>query len=106
MMDPDRELTCRNCERRFPADEMDRLRWCDRCRAVVVRRATLVGRAVGLIAALALLAWILTAIGAAPRFLVAWAILLAAVYFFVYKLTQRVAFEIIRSIGVRPPPAE
>ena len=27
-----------------------------------------------------------------------------AAYFFVYKLTQRVAFELIRARGVPPPP--
>lgn len=105
-MEPDRQVACRNCGRSYPADELDRARWCERCRAVVIRRATIAGRAVGLIASLGLLAWIMTTIGSNPRFLVAWGILLAAVYFFVYKLTQRVAFEIIRGMGVRRPPAE
>ena len=105
-MDPDRQLACRNCGRSYTLDELDRARWCERCRAVVIRRATILGRALGLVASLALLAWILTAVGASPRFLVAWGILVFAVYFFVYKVTQRVAFEIIRGIGVRRPPAE
>jgi hypothetical protein len=106
VIDPDRQIACRNCGRTYGADQLDRARWCERCREVVIRRATLLGRALGLIAALALLAWVLTTIGSAPRFLVAWGILLAAVYFFVYKVTQRVAFEIIRGVGVRRPPAD
>lgn len=102
----DVQAACRNCGRHHPREELDRLRWCEACRAVVVRRATLVGRIAGLLTALALLAWILTAIGPSPRFLVAWGILIASVYFFVYKLVQRVAFEAIRGMGVRRPPAD
>jgi hypothetical protein len=100
---PDAEIACRNCGRTYPSDRLDRLRWCDLCRAVVVRRATIVGRLTGLVAAIGLMAWIIVVIGPSPRFIIAWGILLAAIYFFVYKLTQRVAFEIIRGRGVRPP---
>lgn len=102
MTSPEQELACRNCGRRYPTERLDRLRWCDRCREIVVRRATIVGRLVGLLAAVGLLVWIVLMVGAAPRFMVVWGILIGAVYFFVYKLTQRVAFEIIRSRGVRP----
>jgi hypothetical protein len=102
--DADREAECRNCGRPHPRQDLDRLRWCGECRGIVVRRATLVGRIFGLLAAVGLLAWVVTGFGAAPRFMVAWLILVAAVYFFVYKLIQRVAFEIIRARGVRPRP--
>lgn len=100
--DPGRELQCRNCGRPRPAEALDRLRWCESCRRVVVRRATLVGRLAGIAAALALIAWIALVIGPSSRFLMGWLVLVAAVYFFVYKLTQRVAFELIRARGVSP----
>jgi apolipoprotein N-acyltransferase len=103
--DSDRVLACRNCGREYPSSRLDRQRWCDRCRREVVRRATRVGRLAGLLGALALIGWLAVSLGSAPRFLVGWAVLVAAVYFFLYKLTQRVAFEVIRSRGV-PPPEE
>ncbi len=50
--------------------------------------------------------WILATVGTAPRFLVGWLALVAATYFFLYTLTRRVAFEVIRGRGVEPPPGE
>jgi hypothetical protein len=81
--------------------------WCPDCRRVVIRRATWFGQGVGLLAALSLALWIFSLVGPSPRFLMAYLIMVVAAYFFLYKLTQRVAFEIIRSRGVPPPvPAE
>lgn len=100
----DRPATCRNCGRERPADRLDRLRWCDRCRREVIRRATTVARITAVLGTLLLMVWVLTAIGPTPRFLIGWLVLIAAVYFFLYKLTQRVAFEVIRARGVSPPP--
>jgi hypothetical protein len=100
----DRSAACRNCGRERPADRLDRLRWCDRCRREVIRRATVVARLTAVAGTLLLMIWILTAIGPTPRFLIGWLVLIAAVYFFLYKLTQRVAFEVIRARGVPPPP--
>ena len=99
----DRELECRNCARTYPGDRLDRQRWCDACRAIVVRRATVVGRVAGLLGALGLMTWIFTSFGTAPRFLVGWLALVAAAYFFLYTLVRRVAFEVIRGRGVKPP---
>jgi amino acid transporter len=99
----DRSATCRNCGR--AATRLDRQRWCDRCRREVVRRASRAARIVAIVAALLLMAWILLFVGPTPRFLMGWLVLIAAVYFFVYKLAQRVAFEVVRGRGV-PPPEE
>ncbi len=100
----DRSGTCRNCGRERPADRLDRLRWCDRCRREVVRRSSVVARMVAIAGALLTMAWIFFFIGPSPRFLMGWLVLIAALYFFLSKLTQRVAFEVIRGRGV--PPAE
>jgi hypothetical protein len=100
---PDRPAACRNCGR--PSTRLDRQRWCDRCRREVVRRATVVARIAGVTGALLLMAWIVLFVGPTPRFLMGWLVLIAAVYFFLYKLTQRVAFEVVRGRGV-PPPEE
>jgi hypothetical protein len=94
---------CRNCGRSYPADRLDRHRWCERCRAEVVRRATVVARVTALGGSLLLMIWILATVGTAPRFLVGWLALVAATYFFLYTLTRRVAFEVIRGRGVPPP---
>jgi hypothetical protein len=96
-------VECRNCGREHADDRLDRHRWCTACRAEVVRRATRVGRLVGFVSAFLLMLWVFFAISASPRFLMAWLALVVATYFFVYKLTQRVAFEVIRGRGVPPP---
>jgi hypothetical protein len=100
------EHECRNCGRLFPGNKLDRRMWCQDCRQVVIRRATWVGQGVGLLTALLLALWIYSLVGPAPRFLMAYAVMVVAAYFFLFKLTQRVAFEVIRSRGVPPPPTE
>jgi hypothetical protein len=102
----DEEFECANCRRLFPAAELDQSRWCPDCRAIVVRRATIVGRLSGIIFATALGIWIFSVVGAGSRFLMAYVIMIAAAYFFLFKLTQRVAFEVIRSRGVPPPKTD
>ena len=94
---------CRNCGRPFPPSQLDRRFWCPDCRAAVIRRASTVARLCAFFIALALAAWIYYLVGPAPRFLVAYIVMVIAAYFFVYKLTQRVAFEVIRARGVPPP---
>jgi DNA-directed RNA polymerase subunit RPC12/RpoP len=98
------EYPCRNCGREFPGAQLDRRMWCGDCRRVVIRRATYAGQAVGLLTAIVLAIWIFSLVGSSPRFLMAYLVMVVAAYFFLYKLTQRVAFEIIRSRGVPPPP--
>ena len=80
--------------------------WCTNCRREVIRRATLVARLVGLVTAGALGVWIFSMVGPSPRFLMAYLVMIAAAYFFLFKLTQRVAFEVIRGRGVPPPEIE
>lgn len=80
--------------------------WCPECRREVIRRATRVARIIGLLTALSLALWIYSITGPAPRFLMAYVLMVVAAYFFLYKLTQRVAFEIIRARGVPPPHQE
>jgi DNA-directed RNA polymerase subunit RPC12/RpoP len=97
------DYACRNCGRQFPATQLDRRMWCTECRREVIRRATWVARLVGLVAAAALAFWIFTLVGTSPRFLMVYLVMIAAAYFFLFKLTQRVAFEVIRGRGVPPP---
>lgn len=87
----------------MPPDRLDRHRWCDRCRAEVVRRATLFARVTAVGGSILLMVWIFVTVGSAPRFLVGWLALVAATYFFLYTLIRRVAFEVIRGRGVNPP---
>jgi DNA-directed RNA polymerase subunit RPC12/RpoP len=94
---------CRNCGREFPGARLDRRMWCPDCRKEVIRRATRIGQAVGIVSALALMAWIFSLVGPSPRFMMVYLIMIVAAYFFLFKLTQRVAFEIIRGRGVPPP---
>lgn len=77
--------------------------WCPDCRREVIRRATVFGRIAGALAAIGLALYVFSLVGTSSRFMMAYFVMIAAAYFFVYKLTQRVAFEIIRSRGVPPP---
>lgn len=95
-------IECANCHRAYPASKLDRRMWCPDCRGIVIRKAALIARIVSFVSALALTGWVVYLVGSAPRFLIIYAVMVVAAYFFVYKLTQRVAFEIIRSRGVEP----
>jgi hypothetical protein len=90
----------------FPGTRLDRSMWCPDCRQVVIRRATLAGQGVGLLTAVLLAIWIFSMVGSSPRFLMVYAVMVVAAYFFLFKLTQRVAFELIRSRGVPPPEVD
>jgi hypothetical protein len=95
--------TCRNCRQPRDATTLDRFGWCPRCRAVVIRRATLAARVVAALGLAGAAYWVFAAIDPGPRSLIVWLILLVALYAVLYKVTQRVAFEVVRSRGVRPP---
>ncbi len=96
--------SCRNCGIEFPADELDANGWCASCRQVVVRRATLVARIAGAVVAVIIAVRIFFYVVPSERFFVFWLALIALAYYLVYKITRRVAFEVIRGRGV--PPAE
>ena len=100
------ERPCKNCRRTFPESQLDPRFWCHDCRRVVIRRATWIARAVGLLVALPLAVWTVAAAGASHRFFILFVVLIMAAYFITYKVVQRVAFEAIRSRGVPPPKVE
>ena len=105
MSQSDRSAPCRNCGREYPADRLDPRRWCPLCRREVIRRATRAARTAAVIATVALMLFMFATVGPSPRFLIGWLVLLGVTYVFVYKLGQRVAFEVIRGRGVPPPEA-
>ena len=96
---------CRNCGRVPQDGELDHFGWCNRCRAAVIRRATWAARVAATVVTLLFAGWVFAVLDPGPRILIVWLVLIAAVYFLVYKLTQRVSFEAIRARGV-PPPEE
>jgi hypothetical protein len=97
------EVPCRNCSQPRDPAALDQFGWCPRCRAVVVRRATLAARVVAALGLAISAYWVFSSVDPGPRSLMLWLIALVAVYALLYKVTQRVAFEVIRSRGVRPP---
>ena len=103
MSEPSGEAACRNCGQPREANELDQFAWCPRCRGVVIRRATLAARVVAALGLAGAAYWVFEAIDPGPRSLIVWIILLVALYTVLYKVTQRVAFEVVRSRGVRPP---
>ena len=100
----DTQHPCRNCGREWPPAQLDRRFWCPDCRAVVVRRSATIARFTALAVALGLTFWIYTLVGSTPQFLLVYIVMVVLAYFFVRRLTQRVAFELIRARGVPPPP--
>ena len=94
---------CRNCREPRSEEALDQFGWCGACRAVVVRRATLIGRLAGIVTATLFGIWVFDSIAPGPRTMIFWLVLIGAVYFLLYKVVQRVSFEMIRSRGVPPP---
>ena len=103
MSDAPAEAACRNCAQPRDATTLDQFGWCQRCRAIVIRRATLAARVVAALGLAGAAYWVFAVVDPGPRSLIVWLILLVAVYGLLYKVTQRVAFEVIRARGVRPP---
>ena len=97
------EVACRNCGQPREATTLDQLGWCERCRRVVIKRATLAARVVAALGLAGGAFWVFSVVDPGPRSLIVWLIALVAVYGILYKVTQRVAFEVIRRRGVAPP---
>ena len=97
------EVACTNCRQPREPTSLDQFGWCGRCRGVVIRRATLTARIVAALALAGAAYAVLVAVDPGPRSLIIWIVLLVALYGVVYKVTQRVAFEMIRARGVPPP---
>lgn len=98
------EATCHNCRRPREATSLDQFGWCERCRRVVIRRATLAARVVAALGLGIGAFFVFSEVDPGPRSLILWLVLLLALYALLYKVTQRVAFEVVRSRGVAPPP--
>jgi hypothetical protein len=96
-------IACRNCGRLFPATKLDQSLWCADCRRVVIRRAYITARISAMTMALGMIAWLYYFSGPEPRFLLLYMLMCVSGYYFTFKLVHRVAFEIIRARGVKPP---
>lgn len=94
---------CRNCDQPASPDDLDRFRWCEACLRELLRRSAWSARGIAVVVTLGLALWIALAVGPSQRFLVAWMAILAAIYFFVSRLSRRIAFDVIRGIGVPRP---
>ena len=97
------EVTCRSCGQPREATTLDRFGWCERCRRVLVARATIAARVVAAVGLAISAYFVFARVDPGPRSLILWIILLLAIYAVLYKVTQRVSFEIFRGRGVKPP---
>ena len=70
---------------------------------MVIRRATLAGWVVAAVVALLAAVLVFALLRPGPRFLIVWLLLIAGAAGLAFKVTQRVAFEVVRSRGVPPP---
>lgn len=94
--------SCPNCRRPVEVGAGDSAGWCTECRRRLVRRATLTGHVAGVVLVAAMLWWLVTVIQPGERFVLIWMLLAAALYFALFRVVRRMAFEIIRTRGVRP----
>lgn len=94
---------CRNCGLEVPAEDLDPFGWCRECRRVVVRRSTAIAHVASVLVAGGVGYLVGSMIASSYRLFAVWLILVAAVYFIIFKLVRRVAFEVIRSRGVARP---
>lgn len=97
---------CPNCRRPLREGEADNAGWCGTCRRTVVRRSTWSAHVVASLAAILALWLIVSTVRPAERTALIWLILLAGLYFVLFRLARRVAFELIRGRGVPPPREE
>ena len=102
---PSETVRCRNCERSVSAEEADAAGWCADCRAELIRRASRWARVMAL--AISIPGVFLLAISVDPEAewpVVIWLLLIAAMYFFLFRFARRIAFELVRRRGVTPAP--
>lgn len=101
----DQRRTCANCGHDHPATDVDVAGWCQRCRARLVRRSRLVARLVAFLFTLVMALLIYGQTRGDSGFLLGYVIFVVVSYFLVARITQRVAFEMLRARGVSPPPS-
>jgi hypothetical protein len=99
--DPDDLLACRRCMHATPKDRLDRMLWCDACRAAERRRARVWGIAIGTLAALALLAWIVLRVEAGLDYALLWGLVVIVTFFLLTNLGTEMIYG-IRRINNRP----
>ncbi len=91
-------MECVRCGESFDSTEVDRMLWCEGCRARTSARATRVGALTGVLTA-ALLAWyIWTTMRPTDLVLGGWAACLVAAGWIASKITREVAYGVFRSI--------
>lgn len=102
----DPTFVCSNCGRTRVGETPDPAGWCAACRGEVVRQATRMAR-VAAVVAVVLAALVLAWTGAfGSLFMVGWLALAALLVYGVFKIVRRVAFDVVRSRGVTPPPED
>ena len=95
---------CRNCGRAFGEAGPDSHGWCERCRGVVVRRATTLAVLPTVVVA-GLYLWLLSAWGMFDsRFVIVWLAIGAALAWVAFKVARRVLFDVVKSRGVSAAP--
>jgi len=101
---PHPHAACRNCGREIADGRPDPGGWCAECRAAVVRRSTPIAFGVALAVALVYLLLLTWAGGLeSTGFLIFWLALGAFAVFGAFKVSRRVAFDLIRSRMGREP---
>ena len=93
---------CPNCQQPVELGGADSAGWCMGCRRRLVRRANAAGHVAGALSLVGAMWLLVMVIQPGERFVLLWLLLAAAIYFVLFRVVRRMAFEIIRTRGVRP----
>lgn len=91
------EVVCTRCGETRDSTDVDRMLWCDDCRAATKARANRVGALAGVLTAILLAWYVWTAIRPSDLVLGGWAACIVAGGWIASKITREVAYGIFRS---------
>ena len=109
---PEDELTCVRCLRTWHRTDLDRLLWCEECRAAARARSSRLGMIVGAVLAALLALWIWRGVEPSPDLVLGgWVATVVAAYWIGSKIARELAygherFHNRRAVEASPPSEE
>lgn len=90
------EVTCIRCLREREVEELDRLLWCDECKARARRRASRIGWLVGAVAGAVLALWIWLWIRPSDLIVGGWIAVVVAALYLCARAGREIAYGVMR----------
>ena len=92
------ETNCRSCQQIYPASDLDRYLWCPKCLKGVRKRGSSWGRAIGLLAGIAVALYVVLAIKPS-RLTLLWAVPPLMTYVLINRIAVAVVLGYYRARG-------